>query len=71
MFELNAKLVRDEIYRRGLSIRQFAAMAGISEVTARRIIRDGAKASIKIVGTLSKIFNVDGDNFILKAEKKG
>ena len=67
MFELNAKLVRDEIYRRGLSIRQFAAMAGISEMTARKIVRDGAKTSIKVVGALSKIFNVDGDNLILKA----
>ena len=66
MFKLDAKLVRAEIFKRGLSLREFAEQAGLNVITAGRVIRDGATASMKTVGTLAKFFNVDGESLILK-----
>lgn len=66
MFKLNAKLVRAEILRRGLSLKEFAAQSGLNALTASKVIRDGASASLKTIGTLANFFGMDGDELILK-----
>ena len=65
MFKLNAKLVRRMMIERGLSLRQLAAQSGLNTATAGKLIRDGATASLKTIGTLAKFFNVDGEELIL------
>ena len=66
MFKINAAVVREEIFKRGLSLREFAAQAGLNVITAGKIVRDNVKVSMKTVGTLAKFFNVDGESLILK-----
>ena len=56
MFKLNAKLVRAEILRRGLSLKEFAAQSGLNALTA-----------LKTIGTLANFFGMDGDELILKS----
>lgn len=69
MFKLNAKFVRAEIFRRSLSLKEFASQAGLNEITARKLTRDGATATAKTIGTLAKFFNVDGNELILRKEE--
>lgn len=66
MFKVNSKLVRDELFKRGISIAGFAKLAGMNEVTVRKLIKDGAMASSKVIGTLAKFFGVGGNELILK-----
>lgn len=67
MFKLNAKLVRAEILRRGLSLKEFAAQSGLNGLTAAKVIRDDTTASLKTISALAKFFNVDGESLILKS----
>lgn len=66
MFKVNAKLIRELIIRRGLSLREFAKQSGLNERTVGKLIHDGATASTKIIGALVRFFNVDGESLILK-----
>ena len=65
MFKVNTKFVRDCLFQRGLSLREFAAQAVLNVITAGKIVRDNVKVSMKTVGTLAKFFNVDGNDLIL------
>ena len=71
MFKVDSARVRALLLQCGLSLREFAAQAGLNVITAGKIVRDNVKVSMKTVGTLAKFFNVDGESLILKAEKKG
>ena len=66
MMKVDSARVRDLLFQRGLSIREFAAQSGLNELTAAKVIRDGATVSTKVVGALAKFFNVDGNSLILK-----
>ena len=66
MFRINAGLVREEIFRRDLSLRQFAIQAGLNPFTARKIIQDGATVTSRTIATLARFFNTSGDSLILK-----
>lgn len=66
MFKVNAKVVREYLFQRGLSLRQLAEQTGLNTATTGKLIRDGATASLKTISTLAKFFNVDGDSLILK-----
>ena len=68
MFRINAKLVRDFLFQRGLSVREFAAAAGLNALTAGKLIRDGATATMKTISALAKFFGVDGNSLILGGE---
>ena len=65
MFTINAKFIRAEIFRRSLSLKEFAAQCGLSEITARKLTRDGATATSKTIAQLAKFFSVDGNDLIL------
>lgn len=66
MFKVNSKFIREFIFQRGLSLKEFAEQAGLNQFTAGKIVRDGATASLKTIGLLAKFFNVDGDKLILQ-----
>ena len=65
MFKVNSARVRDFLFQRGLSLRQFAEQAGLNTATAGKLIRDGATVSTKTISALAKFFNVTGDELIL------
>ena len=65
MFKINAEFVRTLIFERGLSLKQFAKAAGLSEFTVGKLIRDGATARMKTISKLAKFFGVDGGELIL------
>lgn len=67
MMKVDSARVRDLLFQRGLSIREFATQSGLNEFTARKTTRDGATVSMKVVGALAKFFNVDGNSLILKS----
>ena len=66
MFRINAKFVRDFLFKRGLSLREFATAAQINALTAAKITRDGATVTAKILAKLAAFLNVDGDELTLK-----
>lgn len=66
MFQINSMRIRELVFERGLSIAAFAKQSGLTEITARKVINDGAKVSMKTLGTLAKFFGTTGENLILK-----
>lgn len=66
MFKINSMLVRNELFKRGISIAAFAKLAGVNEVTLRKIIKEDAMVSSKVIGVLAKFFGVGGNELILK-----
>ena len=66
MFRLNATLIRKLLIERRLSIRQLAKQSGLNELTARKVIDDGAKVTLRTLATLADYFNVDSEKLILK-----
>lgn len=66
MFRLNATLIRKLLIERRLSIRQLAKQSGLNELTARKVIDDGAKVTLRTLAALADYFNVDSEELILK-----
>ena len=66
MFRLNSAFIRKLLFERKLSIRQLAKQARLNEVTARKVIDDGASVTLRTVAALADFFGVDGDELILK-----
>ena len=66
MFRLNATLIRKLLIERRLSIRQLAKQSGLNELTARKVIDDGAKVTLRTLAALADYFNVNGEELILK-----
>ena len=67
MFEVDDALIRALIFKRGLTVVEFARRAGINGLTARKLVKSGARVNGRIVATLAKFFGVDG-NTLLKKE---
>ena len=65
MFKVDSDKIRSLIFANGLSLNQFAQKAGLNTLTACKLVRDGATATAKTIGTLAKFFNVDGNELIL------
>ena len=66
MFQIDVSRVRSLIFQNGLSVSAFAAKTGLSVTTVKRVLRDGATASLKTISTLAKNLGVDGNSLILK-----
>ena len=66
MFAVDDSLIRSLLFKRGLTIREFARRAGINGLTARKVVKDGAKVNGRIVGTLAKFFGVKGESLLKK-----
>ena len=67
MYEVDDSLIRALIFERGLTVAQFARRAGINGLTARKLLKSGAKVNGRIIHALAKFFGVDG-NVLLKKE---
>lgn len=69
MFRVNTRLVRAEIFKRGLSTSQFAKQAALNEITARKLLQsDDVRVQPKVVGAVAKFLGVDGEELILLKE---
>ena len=66
MFLVDASKIRTMLFTRGLTMKAFKEQSGLNGWTTRRCVRDGSKVSAKVVATLAKFFNVDGNELILK-----
>ena len=67
MFEVDDSIIRALIFKRGLTVAQFARRAGINGLTARKLVKKGAKVNGRIIATLAEFFGVEG-NVLLKKE---
>ena len=68
MFKINAAFIRNWIFERGLSLRQFAEQSGLNGLTVAKIVKDGATASAQTIATLARFFGVDGNSLIITEE---
>lgn len=66
MFAVDDSLIRSLLFERGLTVTEFARRAGINGLTARKLVKDGAKVNGRIVSTLAKFFGVDGEELLKK-----
>lgn len=66
MFELDEKKIRGLMIEHELTIRALARKARITEVTASRLSRKGARATARTLGKIAKAFGVNGEELILK-----
>ena len=67
MFELDGKAIRLLMLEKKLTFRALAKAAGITETTAQKIARGGAKVNGKTAGKVADAFGVDAST-ILKEE---
>lgn len=67
MFLIDSKRFRELLSQSGLSLREFAAKSGLNAATVCKLVRDGERATLKVVGKIARFFNVDTDELILKA----
>lgn len=68
MFRINASRIRTLMFERKLSVTGLAKATNLNPFTARKIVKDGATVTGKVVGVLAKFFGVDGNNLILREE---
>lgn len=68
MLRINAELIRELLFQRGLSLRQFALKAGLNPSTAAKVIKDGSTVTTKTVADIARFFGVDGNALILVKE---
>ena len=64
MYEVDDSLIRALIFERGLTVAQFARRAGINCLTARKVLKGGAKVNGRIVSLLAKCLGVPGNDLI-------
>lgn len=67
MFELDGKTIRGLLLEKQMTIRALAQKAAITEVTAARLSRDGARANARTTSKLAFALGVD-PKLILKEE---
>jgi transcriptional regulator with XRE-family HTH domain len=65
MFKINSKLIRELLIARGLTLAEFSKIAQINNVTARRLVKDGATATLKVIAVVAKFFGISGESLIL------
>lgn len=66
MFLIDANKIRTLLFERGLTMKAFKEQSGLNGWSTRKSVRDGSKVSAKVIATLAKFFNVDGNELILK-----
>ena len=67
MFEVNAKNVREALFKRGWSLSEFARNARLHDKTCRSLLR-GARVTIKTVAVAAAALGVDPESLILGGE---
>ncbi len=66
MYQIDARFIRNELFKRSLAAKEMARLVGVNEFTMKKLLKDGATASAKIVGKLAAFFGVEGEQLILK-----
>lgn len=64
MFKVNGQRVRQELFKRGVSLKDFAKNLGLNQLTVKKILR-GEKVQSKVVSALAKSFGVDAEQLIV------
>lgn len=67
MFKVDNDRVRALLLQSGLPLSTFAEKCGLNPLTVKRTLKAGARATIRTIGALAKVFGVPADNLILKA----
>lgn len=65
MFKINSKLIRELLIARGLTLAEFSKIAQINNVTTRRLVKDGATVTLKVIAVVAKFFDISGESLIL------
>ena len=68
MFELNTRAIRSLMIERQLTVRDVAKAANITETTAARLSRDGARANARTTGKLAHALGVDAKLIVKEKE---
>lgn len=67
MFTIDAGKIRSLMFEHEVSgVYDLARKAKINNLTAARVLKDGATATTKTIAALAKFFNVNGNDLILK-----
>lgn len=66
MYQINARFIRNELFKRKMTAKEFAARVGINALTMARLLKDGTRTQPKIIGKLAEFFGVAGEELILK-----
>ena len=70
MFELNDKAIRSFMLERQMTLRDVAKAANITETTAARLSRDGARANARTTGKLAKAFDCEPEQILKRDEPR-
>lgn len=68
MFELDGKAIRKLLLEKKMTLRALAQKAAITETTAARLSRDGARANGRTVGKLCDALDIDSTLIVMEAE---
>lgn len=66
MFQVDAGKIRALLFERGLTLKDFAQMAGVNGSTVRKATTDGETLNAKSLSALAKFFGVNGEELIQK-----
>ena len=68
MYQIDARFIRSELFKRKLTAKELAERVGVNALTMARLLKDGAKTGAKTVGKLAEFFGVEGEKLIVKGE---
>lgn len=66
MFQVDAAKIRALLFERGLTLKEFAQMAGVNGSTVRKATTDGETLNAKSLSALAKFFGINGEELIQK-----
>lgn len=70
MFELDGKAIRGLLLEKQMTLRDLARAATITETTAARLSRDGARANARTAGKLAVAFGVNAEQILKRDEPR-
>ena len=69
MFTVDASKVRSLMFEHNVSgVYDLARKAKLNELTASKVLKDGAVVTTKTISALAKFFGINGNDLILKKE---
>lgn len=70
MFELDSKAIRSFMLEKQMTLRDMAKAANITETTAARLSRNGARANARTTGKLAKALNCAPEQLLKRDEPR-
>lgn len=70
MFELDGKAIRKLLLEKKMTLRALAQKAAITETTAARLSRDGARANARTTGKLAKALDCEPEQILKRDEPR-